>query len=211
MFIITANKNRLTVRQTEVLTSGSVNVNEVQFAFSQDWEGLERTAVFRCGEASTSVLLDESGRCFIPWEALRVSGFPLLAGVYGRKEGEIVLPTMWVSLGRIHQGVELGEDAHPPTPDLWEQLLASKANRMAYTPDGELGLYAGYKLLSSVPLPTGGGGTGGDYFLGPRLKVKGGVFKVDTAVYFEGGNTQPITAAAVQETVGNIELLLGTI
>ena len=28
---------------------------------------------------------------------------------------------------------------------------------------------------------------------------------------FEGDNTLPITAAAVQDTVGNIEILLGTI
>jgi hypothetical protein len=34
---------------------------------------------------------------------------------------------------------------------------------------------------------------------------------VDTVDDFEGDNTLPITAAAVQNTVGNIEILLGTI
>ena len=45
MFTLHADKNRLTVRQRETLTSGSINVNTMQFVFSEDWEGLTKTAV----------------------------------------------------------------------------------------------------------------------------------------------------------------------
>ncbi|NBI84201.1 hypothetical protein D3Z48_19495 [Clostridiaceae bacterium] len=44
-----ADKNRLAVRKTETLTSGSVHVYAVQFSFSPDWDGMAKTAVFRAG------------------------------------------------------------------------------------------------------------------------------------------------------------------
>nr|WP_325212941.1 hypothetical protein [uncultured Oscillibacter sp.] len=65
MFELYANKTQLCVRQMEPLTSGSVNVYNVRFAFSEDWEGLEKTAVFRAGDKSVSVLLGPEGTCVI--------------------------------------------------------------------------------------------------------------------------------------------------
>lgn len=55
----------------------------------------------------------------------------------------------------------MGEDARPPTPELWEQQLAGKGDSLGYTYNGELGLYSGDKLLSSVHIESGGaeGGT----------------------------------------------------
>lgn len=48
--------------------------------------------------------------------------------------------------------------------------------------------------------------------VGPNLKInENGVLSVDTADAVEEDNTRPITAAAVHTTVGNIEILLGTI
>lgn len=64
MFLLHASKNNLTVRQREPLTSGSVNVNMVQFEFSSDWDGLERTAVFRAADGDpVSVLLAAGDQC----------------------------------------------------------------------------------------------------------------------------------------------------
>ena len=57
MFILYANKNMLSLRQREPVTSGSVNVYSVLFEFSDDWDGLARTAVFRAGQESRSILL----------------------------------------------------------------------------------------------------------------------------------------------------------
>ena len=48
--------------------------------------------------------------------------------------------------------------------------------------------------------------------VGDNLKIDGeGRLSVDTADEVDGDNTRPITAAAVFATVGNIEVLLGTI
>ena len=43
MFLLYAEKNQLAVREKEPITSGSVNVYPVQFEFSEDWDGLDRT------------------------------------------------------------------------------------------------------------------------------------------------------------------------
>ena len=57
----------------------------------------------------------------------------------------------------------------------------------------------------------GGGGGEFPYTLGPTLKVTGSTLDVNTAGDVEQDNTLPITSAAVYSTVGNIEILLGTI
>ena len=158
LFCLYAEKTKL--RQREPNTSGSVNVYSVRFAFSAEWDGLSRTAVFKAGADGepVSVLLDASSECTIPWEILTEKGPLLMAGVYGTDaSGEIVLPTIWVSLGQILGGAKPGKDAQPPTPDLWQQALAAKADSLNYTPDGDLGLYAGDALLSAVPVASGGG------------------------------------------------------
>lgn len=158
MFQLYAKKNQLTVRQREPLTSGSVNVNAARFEFSPDWEGLERVAVFRAGVESRSVVLGADGQCVIPWETLASHGRQLTAGVYGTRGGEVVLPTVWASLGTVLEGAAPGKEAQPPTPDLWRQELASKGDKLDY--DGlNLSLMSGDTPLSTVQIA--GGGEGG--------------------------------------------------
>lgn len=208
MFVLFAYKTQLTVREREPITSGSVNVYEARFEFSTDWDGLDRTAVFQAGCRTWSVLLGDGGVCRIPWEALERPGCHLFAGVCGTAaDGTVVLPTVWADLGAVLEGaVPAGEDARPPTPDLWRQELDKKGSRLAYTETGELGLYAGDKVLSSVPVEGSA-----DYQFGHGLKVAGSTVSVNTVSDFTGDNTLPMTAAGVQTTVGNIEALLGTI
>ena len=63
---------------------------------------------------------------------------------------------------------------------------------------------------SDIPIPGDGGGF--PYQIGNGLKVTGGdTLEVDAANSVEQDNTLPITSAAVYTTVGNIEILLGTI
>ena len=160
MFLLHVEKNKLILLKREPVTSGSVNIYDVRFEFSADWEGLDRVAVFRAGCVSREVQLGPSGACLVPWEVLRVPGYQLEVGVYGKQGEEVVLPTAWVSLGMILEGVIL-EDVPagglpPSLPGLWEQELARKGDRLSYTEEGELGLYSGDKLLSSVPVSGGG-------------------------------------------------------
>ena len=211
MFILYADKNKLTVRQKEAVTSGSVNVCPVRFEFSEEWDGLTRTAVFRADGEPVSVPLDVSGECGVPWEVLERPLARLTAGVYGTAGGEVVLPTVWADLGMILTGAAPGKEARPPAPDLWEQELERKGDKLDYTPEGGLGLYAGEKLLSSVPVPSGGGGAVSMWKIGHGLKLENGVVSVQTAGSFAGDMTLPVTAAAVEAAVGNVEILLETI
>lgn len=167
MFDLYADKTKLTLCQREPLTSGSVNIYRVRFRLSEDWEGLQAAAVFRVGSQRVSVLL-ENGECLIPWELLEEPGRPLFAGIYGTRESAVVLPTMWASLGTILEGAAPGEEARPPTPDLWEQQLAAKGDRLDYTEDGALGLYSGETLLSAAVVSGGGEGAADHRLLAHR-------------------------------------------
>ena len=213
MFVLCADKNKLTVRQREPVTSGSVNVYDVRFEFSEDWEGLTRTAVFRSGSQSVSVLLDDSGACVIPWEVTDPDDRQkmLYAGVYGTRDGTVTLPTVWASLGVIQEGVSCcGAGSRPPTPDLWRQELDRKQDRLTGLPGQVVGFdEAGNAVPQDAAF--GGGGGGAVYQFGHGLKQTGNLVSVDTADGFDGDNTLPISAAAVQTAVGNIETLLETI
>ena len=158
MFELYANKASLTVRRREPLTSGMVNAVTAGFDFSADWTGLERTAVFQCGGTSKSVLLGADGQCAIPWEVLSSHGRPLMAGVFGTRGGEVVLPTVWSSLGTILEGAAPAGERYPPTPELWEQELAGKQDKLRGVP----GQVVGFDEFGNAVAQdsTGGGGPG---------------------------------------------------
>lgn len=122
-FVLFANKNQLSVRKREPITSGSVNVYEASFEFSDDWDGLKRFTTFRAGNIYRSIVLDTNNTCLIPWETMVIPNVMLYVGVCGTKEEDIVLPTIWAKLGMILQGSETGTEILPPTPDIWQQML----------------------------------------------------------------------------------------
>lgn len=138
MFELYANKSILALRQKEPIVSGAVNVVYLRFAFSKNWDGLEKTVVFRAGQKTVSLLLEQD-ICPIPWEVLETSGVTLSVGVYGNQNGVQVLPTIWASLGVVQEGAKPGEDSHPPTPDLWEQQLAAKQDKLKGKPGQVVG------------------------------------------------------------------------
>ena len=141
-FSLHAEKTQLVVHGREPITSGSVNVYTVRFDFSEDWEGMEKTATFRFHSQSVSTALDENNRCVIPWEIIDhyEPNMQLFAGVCGTKNGEVVLPTIWASLGTLLEGTTYGRNARPPTPDLLEQRLEQKQDKLK----GEPGQYVGF-------------------------------------------------------------------
>lgn len=208
MFELYANKTQLALRKGEPLTSGSVNVYPVRFEFSEDWDGMERVAVFRSGGESRSVVLDADGQCTIPWEVLTSHGRQLSAGVYGTRDGDMALPTVWAGLGFILAGAVPGDDARPPTPEVWRQELDRKGDGMEC--DGRsLRLKSGDRVLSEVRIA--GGAESAAYRFGHGLKQDGPDVSVDAVSDFSGDNTLPMTAAGVQAAVGSIEALLETI
>lgn len=124
MFVLIADKNKLSIQQKEVLTSGSANICHVRFEFSEDWAGLTRTAVFKGSGETRSVLLTENNECVIPWETMKKPMGLLEAGVCGTRDTDIILTTVLANLGMILPGAAPGEAAQPPTPDVYQQILA---------------------------------------------------------------------------------------
>lgn len=128
-------------------------------------------------------------------------------------QGEVVRHTNLINV-YIPQSLS-GSAAWPTVPSeftqMEERITAINDNPpkpgdngfwMIYNPDK-----GGYEE-SDVPLPAG---SGMGYEIGYGLKVTDNTLEVDAAEKVEQDNTLPITSAAVYTTVGNIEILLGTI
>lgn len=115
MFNLYADRNQLTVREKELITSGSVNVYTVRFEFSEDWDSLEKTAVFQARHVKKTVCLTGE-TCVIPPEPLAVPGAYLMMGVCGRRGDSLVLPTVWANLGMIMEGAVPLEHTPPELP-----------------------------------------------------------------------------------------------
>ena len=148
MIICQVSKAAITVAQSVLLTSGMVQAVQVRFCFSPEWEGLTRTAVFRAGQVSVSCLLDEENCCTVPWECLQTAGTHLMAGVYGTRAQEVVLPTVECSLGLICTGAQPAENTpQEPTPTLVQQLLttaeAAAQTAASVRADADAGLLCG--------------------------------------------------------------------
>lgn len=166
MFTLYADKARLSSGGGETITSGAVNVYSVRFEFSEEWAGLTKTAVFHAADTTVSVLLDDSNECAIPWEVLQDANRTLCVGVYGTRGGNIVLPTIWATLGTIQAGVCLGDSAQPPTPSVYDQILADIGNldELETTHKDSL-----VDAINELWLTGGGGGTGSGNVSSPDI------------------------------------------
>jgi hypothetical protein len=110
----------------------------------------------------------------------------------------------------------LGTEAVPPDPMpgwLDQTLQAINGVKKAIPPGGKAGEVLKKRTGADFDTEWGTGGGSGGYQIGHGLKLDApsNTLSVDAVSDFAGDNTLPITAAAVQETVGNIEVLLGTI
>lgn len=125
MIQIQVTKQTAEVLATEPVVSGSVNAYLVDFRLDESWDGLSPTAVFQAGGTHVSVVLDGT-TCPLPWEVLAREniGFPLYVGLYGVSGTDIVVPTIWATVGTIRAGAELGDNTQPPTPDVYQQYVA---------------------------------------------------------------------------------------
>lgn len=211
MFTFRAEKNSLSVLAADCLASGAVGSYQAQFEFSDDWTGISKIAVFRADGTVRSILLDETGKCEIPWEVLEYYGHRLYTGVYGVRNDITVMTTIWKDCGKIREGASSGESSRPPAPELWRQELRNKQDKLS----GQPGQVVGFDASGSATaqnLPSGGGeGSGQTYRFGHGLKQEGSMVSVNTVSDFDGDNTLPITAKAVQTTVGDVENVLKTI
>ena len=118
-----------------VITSGTVGL-PAEFVFDSQWDGLQKTVVFRAGDKTVSVPM-EGNTLTVPWEVLERPKLWLHIGVYGvMGDGSVVIPTMWAQVAIIHTGTDPeGDPAMDPTLPVWQELL----DRMDNLTPGTLG------------------------------------------------------------------------
>lgn len=195
----------------ELLTAGMAKAVTVQFVFSPEWDGLTKTAVFSNGKTTVDVLAAnwDGDTVHVPHEVLAVPGRHASVGVYGADESGVVLPTVWVSLGKVQPGADPSGDASAdPSLPVWAQLQ----NQIGDLDD--LQTYNKGNLVDAInEARSSGGSGGGGYTIGDGLKLDAATntLSVDTAAAVEKDNTKPVTSAAVYTEVGNINALLATI
>lgn len=195
----------------ELLTAGMSKAVTVQFVFSSAWDGLTKTAVFTNGKTTVDVLAAnwDGDTVPVPHEVLAVPGRHARVGVYGANESGVVLPTVWVSLGKVQPGADpSGDETADPTLPVWAQLQKQIGDL------DDLKTYNKGNLVAAInEARNSGGGTGGGYNIGGGLKLDAATntLSVDTADKVEQDNTKPVTSAAVYTEVGNINALLATI
>lgn len=195
----------------ELLTAGMSKAVTVQFVFSPEWDGLTKTAVFSNGKTTVDVLAAnwDGDTVPVPHEVLAVPGRHARVGVYGADESGVVLPTVWVSLGKVQPGADpSGDETADPSLPVWAQLQ----NQIGDLDD--LKTYNKGNLVDAInEARSSGGSGGGGYTIGDGLKLDAATntLSVDTAEAVEKDNTKPVTSAAVYTEVGNINALLATI
>lgn len=148
----------------------------------------------------------------------------------------LVKSKIWVT--SISKSLELPEIVPPEPQQSWvDQVIQAGADAKSAALDAktaaESASESAEKLGKAIPVggtagqvltklsdndldtgwmdPAGGGNGGMSYQIGHGLKLESNTLSVNAVNDFEGDNTLPITAAAVEATVGNIEILLETI
>ena len=196
----------------ELLTAGMAKAVTVEFVFSDDWSGLTKTAVFSAGRTTVDVLESEwdGNKVVVPHEIMADAGPIARVGVYGANADGLILPTVWVTIGKVMPAAEpSGDPGADPTLPIWAQLQ----NQIGDLDD--LQTYNKGNLVDAIneARNSGGGSGGGGYTIGDGLKLDAATntLSVDTAAAVEKDNTKPVTSAAVYTEVGNINALLATI
>lgn len=122
MIEILVSKALATVTANETITSGMTGV-KVHFSFSSDWDGYDKTAVFKTDEIA-KVVFDtdwENDVCIIPWEVLQKPDYVLSVGIYGYKDN-VRTPTIWVEIGNIRSATEPTKDPALHESDAWQGM-----------------------------------------------------------------------------------------
>lgn len=109
---VKTNKTAITATADCEITSGMVGL-QVEIEYGDGWEGLKKFVSFRVGKFKRT-RNDVQTETTVPWEVLRKSGDILYIGIEGRNEnGDVVIPTVWASVGTIKCGASRGTTSAP--------------------------------------------------------------------------------------------------
>jgi len=213
-------------------TKESFGIEQMHITADEAWDGLTVTATFHPPQGEpVRLLIPTDGVIPVPPEATAQAATMGYAGKIvfaGTADGVLRITTDLLYLCADHADHE-GNESTAPTPDMVSQILNRTAEdrtaaeeaafraeaAAAHPPIIREGFWWVWDTTTGAYTNTGtaasGGGTTG-YQIGYGLKVtEDNTLMVEAAHDFSGDNTLPITAAAVQNTIGNIQTLLGTI
>lgn len=128
MIKISINKTSLQISSRETLATGNINSLYVSFRFIGGWDNLAKTAIFKNGSSSVSVLLNTES-CPIPWEVLQEAG-ELYVSVRGTASGgDLVLCTENALIGNVKPSLAAAITAEhrEATPDVIDTLVSDIA------------------------------------------------------------------------------------
>lgn len=143
MFVIQADKSKLTIIENEILVSNAANVYPVRFSFSKDWDNFAKVAIFYNDFEEEpqrySMLIPDSGVVSVPTEVLKDVDGIVYVGICGEGKSGEHLPTLVVPLGRVEQGICGDASAvGDPTPSIYQQILSELASIKADIASGML-------------------------------------------------------------------------
>ena len=120
---VKAIDQQLIPTSTPSIFSGDINTDTLSAAFSDEWTGYTKTAVFYVSEDDVYKMLLQDDACIIPAEVLKTEG-KFYLGIMG-VNGDKVLTSevLTYSLGKGAITTDLKDT--DPTPDIYSQLLAS--------------------------------------------------------------------------------------
>lgn len=205
-----------------IKADSSIDFVELEFEFNEDWAGMSKVAQFDQGGKTYFVTLIDD-KCKLPQEIVNGTMKMSVFGYIGAKRGTVAQITERV-LDSGFTGD--GETPIPPTPDLYAQLLEEiNKNTELTKQESEKAQGAATSAKASAEtakkeadraqdIADNLAQSGGTYKIGHGLKLDkeaGNELSVNIVNDFEGDNTLPISAAAVQGSIGNIEAILKTI
>lgn len=134
-------------------TSDSVKYETMKFKFPKEWDGYEKTAVFRYGDEVYNVVLNQANDlclsdddCYIPHEVIKSPMFTVSVFAIS---GESKATTAQAAITVNQSGYALGDEPSDPTLDEYQQLVniyeETKTIAQSVRIDADNGLFKGEK------------------------------------------------------------------
>lgn len=122
---VTVDDQNLHIIDAPKIAAQGVNENYVEFTFSPHWNGFGKSALFYREEDEETVyesVVNQNGKALVPHEVTAKDG-KICFGVCGVKDN--VIYTSEIVKYKIVKGrYTAGEESQPPTPGIYEQMLA---------------------------------------------------------------------------------------
>ena len=112
------NGQRLRLKGNLYVVAESVDYLKARFAFSADWDGAAKTAIFKTADRKGvyNVILDENGICTVPSEVIHAPRF--YVSVFGGSR----ITAHEVEVQCNVSGSAEGRAPDTPTPEVYEQI-----------------------------------------------------------------------------------------